>query len=179
MSLNDRDNRESFQLRDSKLAYSLSPPVFTSREFWNAERIGALVLYCSDGRWGEAFDEFCHIRLRIPRYDRFAVPGGPAWLIGSETSADFFQSSCEQLDFLVRVHELERIVLITHFGCAYYGEILGGKPEEYLPRQVQDLCRAANILRTWFPELDVETFVAMRRGILLSFHGVEESRCWP
>jgi hypothetical protein len=32
--------------------------VFTSAEPWHAERIGALALYCSDGRWGEAFDEF-------------------------------------------------------------------------------------------------------------------------
>ncbi|HEU4752026.1 MAG TPA: hypothetical protein VFU47_02880, partial [Armatimonadota bacterium] len=53
---------------------------FTSRETWNPERIGALAIYCSDGRWGEAFDEFCHRGLGLPRYDRFAVPGGPVWL---------------------------------------------------------------------------------------------------
>ena len=56
----------------------LPMPVYTAHETWNPERIGALALYCSDGRWGEAFDEFCHKRLLIPRYDRWAVPGGPA-----------------------------------------------------------------------------------------------------
>ena len=56
--------------------------VFTSMEPWRHERIGALALYCSDGRWGEAFDEFCHKHLLIPRYDRWAVPGGPAVVAG-------------------------------------------------------------------------------------------------
>jgi len=54
---------------------------FISTHLWNPERIGAIAIYCSDGRWGEAFDEFCHEGLHIPRYDRFAVPGGPLWLV--------------------------------------------------------------------------------------------------
>ena len=58
----------------------MEPALFTSRHSWSPERIHALAIYCSDGRWGEAFDEFCHESLRIPRYDRFAVPGGPVWL---------------------------------------------------------------------------------------------------
>src|SRR5216110_1494616 len=62
------------------LGPDLPMPVFTSTEAWHAQRIGALAMYCSDGRWGEAFDEFCHKHLRIPRYDRWAVPGGPAWI---------------------------------------------------------------------------------------------------
>ena len=64
----------------------MEPELFTSRHPWNPERIGALAIYCSDGRWGEAFDEFCHEGLRIPRYDRFAVPGGPLWLVMRDVS---------------------------------------------------------------------------------------------
>jgi hypothetical protein len=56
----------------------LPAPVFYCTESWHHERIGAAVLYCSDGRWGEAFDEFCHRFLQIPRYDRLAAAGGPA-----------------------------------------------------------------------------------------------------
>jgi len=59
---------------------------FISTHPWNPERIGAMAIYCSDGRWGEAFDEFCHEGLRIPRYDRFAVPGGPLWLVMRDVS---------------------------------------------------------------------------------------------
>src|SRR5260370_18588875 len=78
--------------------------VFTSMERWHPERIGALALYCSDGRWGEAFDEFCHKHLQIPRYDRWAVPGGPAWLAARE-GTELSRPAREQLDFLVRAHD--------------------------------------------------------------------------
>src|SRR5437762_4356401 len=99
-----------------ELGPDLPVAVFTSTQRWHSDRIGALALYCSDGRWGEAFDEFCHKHLQIPRYDRWAVPGGPAWLTAQDENQHLSQAAREQLDFLVRVHELEQIVLITHYG---------------------------------------------------------------
>src|SRR6266571_4324814 len=100
-----------------KLGPELPMPVFTSMEVWNPERIGALAIYCSDGRWGEAFDEFCHKRLQIPRYDRMAIAGGPAWLATqAEKSDELYEAMRQQLSFLVKVHELDRIVLIGHHG---------------------------------------------------------------
>src|SRR5437868_9592749 len=109
-------------------------PVFHSTEPWPPERSGALALYCSDGRWGEGFDEFCHRHLQIPRYDRWAVPGGPGWLAASEDSP-LIHAARQQLDFLVKAHELERIVLITHYGCAWYGHALNRPADECLPAQ--------------------------------------------
>jgi len=147
---------------------------FTSTWTWDAERIRAMALYCSDGRWGLAFDEFCHKHLRIPRYDRWAVPGGPAWLVPGDDDAGFLQAARLQLDFLVQAHGLERIVLVTHYGCAYYGERLKGAPDECLPAQITDLQRVANTLREWYPGMRVETFLAMRSGSRLSFHGVQD-----
>jgi hypothetical protein len=155
----------------------LGPPlpmaVYTCAETWNPERIGALALYCSDGRWGEAFDEFCHKRLLIPRYDRWAVPGGPAWLAPRAASDDLYQAGRVQLDFLVRVHELERIVLITHYGCAYYRELLGQPPEHCLGGQMEDLRTVKKTLRSWFPEMQVDGYLAMQQGRSLSFHEVD------
>ena len=153
-----------------ELGPDLPMAVFTSTEPWHQERIGALALYCSDGRWGEAFDEFCHKCLQIPRYDRWAVPGGPAWLAASEGSRVFAHAAREQLDFLVGVHELERIVLITHYGCAAYGERLRQSAAECLTTQIEDLQTAAEALRDWHPGMRVEGYVAMRRGRALSFH---------
>ena len=156
------------------LGPALPMAVFTSTERWNVERIGALALYCSDGRWGEVFDEFCHRRLLIPRYDRWAVPGGPAWLLPRKSGHDFSQTTREQLDFLVRVHELERIVLVTHYGCAYYAELCGKDADGCLPVQLDETRKAAELLRRSYPDIGVEAYLAMRRGNSLTFHALGE-----
>lgn len=147
---------------------------FVSSHEWNPERIGALCIYCSDGRWGNAFDEFCHEGLSIPRYDRFAVPGGPAWLtIRHVTLLTPYTAARDQLDFLVRAHKLERIVLVQHYGCAFYGELLKMDADACLPSQREDLRTAANTLRAWFAGIQVEGFIAMRSESRVYFEPVE------
>lgn len=156
--------------QDAPPSFYLKAPCFTSTEMWDPERIGAVVFYCSDGRWGEAFDEFCHRRLLIPRYDRWAVPGGSVCLLPGDSGGTYCEIVWDQLDFLVRVHELRRIVLITHYGCAYYAERLGKGPVECLRVQADDLRSAAVALRQRFPGIGVDTYLAVRRGVILSFH---------
>lgn len=155
------------------LGPDLPVTVFTSAERWQAERVGALALYCSDGRWGDAFDDFCHKHLLIPRYDRWAVPGGPAWLTPRESTGEFAHSAREQLDFLVRAHELNRIVLIAHYGCAAYTQRLQVTPQECLPLQIEDVATAADTLRLWYPDIRVEGYLAMRNEGWLSFHQLD------
>jgi hypothetical protein len=157
---------------------TLLPPAFVAAEPWNPKRIRALAMYCSDGRWGDAFDEFCHERLWIPRYDRFAVPGGPAWLTDRAWPSDPSRSgqptlspaAWEQLELLVRVHELQRIILIAHYGCAFYMERLGRDADRCLPVQIDDLKQAADSVAKEFRQISVESFVAMREGERLAFH---------
>jgi hypothetical protein len=166
-----QDSPGDISCASSDVPPKLPRPVFWSTEYYNPARIGALVLYCSDGRWGKGFDEFCYQHLQIPRYDRWVVAGGPAVLLQRDPSRqDFYQVVREQLDFLVRVHELKRIVLITHYGCAFYGELLKRGPDECLNAQFEDLARVAELLTQWFPGIKIERYLAMRRGSLLSFH---------
>jgi len=139
-------------------------------EQWHPERIGAMALYCSDGRWGEAIDEFCHRHLHIPRYDRWAVPGGPARVATSGDDEILLRAARIQLDFLVEVHELERVVLITHYACAWYGHRLQRPPDECLTAQAEDVRAAAATLRSWHPGLRVEAYLGMRRQERLTFH---------
>lgn len=159
-----------FNVEDNDTLLELEPdlpiPVFTSTEPWHPERIGALTLYCSDGRWGEAFDEFCHRCLQIPRYDRWAVPGGPAWLAAAEGDS----AAHGQLDFLVRIHEVRRIVLITHYGCAAYAQRFQRSAPACLPAQVEDVRTAAQALQKRYAGIRVEGYLAMRRQRALSFH---------
>lgn len=161
--------------RPEESGIHLRAACFNSTAPWNAERIGALVLYCSDGRWGAAFDEFCHHSLLIPRYDRWAMPGGPICLLPRASHDDFCKGVWQQLDFLVRAHALRRVVLIAHHGCAYYTELLEKDPADCLQAQVNDLQAAMEALRAWFPPgIGVQSYLAMRRGSSLSFHQVGE-----
>jgi hypothetical protein len=163
-----------------ELGPHLPMAAYHALERWHPERIGALALYCSDGRWGEAFDEFCHRHLQIPRYDRWAVPGGPAALAASGHDSALLRAARLQLDFLVQAHELERLVLITHYGCAWYGHRLQLSPDECLPAQAEDARRAATVLQEWYPGLRVEAYLAMRKYEWVSFHPLDlGSGVWP
>jgi hypothetical protein len=74
--------------------------LFVSSVPFEEARIRAAGLYCSDGRYDEQFDDFLHNALGLPRYDRLAVPGGPACLTGR---LDVFwegHSAQQQLAFL-------------------------------------------------------------------------------
>lgn len=151
----------------------LPSAVYRATERWHPGRINALAIYCSDGRWGAAFDEFCHHHLRIPRYDRWAVPGGPAWVAMPPEEPGLRQAILIQLEFLVQVHELERIVLISHYGCAWYGRLLQQTPDECLSAQAEDVAAAAAALRGWYPGLHVEAYLALRRQDWVSFHPLD------
>jgi hypothetical protein len=155
------------------LGPSLPIAAYHAKERWDPERIGALSLYCSDGRWGEAFDEFCHRHLNIPRYDRLAVPGGPAWIAACAENPAQVHATRVQVDFLMKVHELESVVLITHYGCAWYGHRLQRSPDECLPAQAEDVKTAAGVLQGWYPDLRVEAYLAMRKHDWLSFHQLD------
>ncbi len=106
-------------------------------------RIHAAALYCSDGRIGEQFDDFIQNGLQLPRYDRIALPGGPACLAGHPQAHLEEQGVVDELRFLVEVHKLKRIVLIQHQSCAFYASRLELKEPRLELLQRADLVRAA------------------------------------
>ena len=69
------------QDRDVKVA-RMTATVYKSSAPFDESRIRAAAVYCSDGRFGEQFDDFLHNGLKLPRCDRLAVPGGAASLAG-------------------------------------------------------------------------------------------------
>ncbi len=128
------------------------------------ERIRAAAIYCSDGRYGDAFDEFLHERLKLPRYDRVAVPGGAACLAGHFMSYRDEDAVLEQLRFLIVTHALERVVLIAHRGCGYYLKRLHVKEEALAATQVADLAKAAARIAELGSHVGVEAYMASVEG---------------
>lgn len=114
---------------------------------YEAARVHAAAIYCSDGRVGEHFDDFLQRGLGLPRYDRVALPGGPACLAGHPQAHLEEQGVVDELKFLIEAHKLRRIVLIAHQACAFYGTRLelAGRRLELVQRA--DLVRAAAVVR--------------------------------
>jgi hypothetical protein len=149
---------------------------FVSSVSFDPDRIHAAGIYCSDGRFGEQMDEFLHEGLGLPRYDRLALPGGPACFSGAHDVRWVGASAEQQLDFLCRVHGLERLVLIAHQSCAFYLEWLKVPPDELEARQLDDIIRAAARLRQARPDLTVDTYFARRRLTEVVFERVVAER---
>ncbi len=119
---------------------------YESAERFEEARINAAAVYCSDGRFGEPVDEFLHQGLGLPRYDRVAVPGGPACLAGRLLGFWEARGVEDQLRFLVLTHALTRVVLIMHDLCGFYVRRLGIPPAEVTEAQNADLVRAARVV---------------------------------
>lgn len=150
--------------------------VYESRIVYNPRRIHGAAIYCSDGRVGEHFDDFLLHGLRLPRYDRVALPGGPACLAGHSQAAMEREGVADEMRFLVETHKLDRVILIAHAGCAFYTERLGiVDPDELERRQRADLATAAAAVRevTGSRSLQVEAYFCRPDGDRVCFEAVE------
>lgn len=138
--------------------------VFGSSERFDENRIRAAAVYCSDGRYGDHFDDFLHNALKLPRYDRLALPGGAACLAGHFLSYKEEEALIEQLRFLVKVHGIERVVLIAHQDCAYYTEQLHVSPLQLEAQQRDDIEAAVRRIRSLAYNLTVDAFFARKHS---------------
>lgn len=150
------------------------PPdyAYESRIPYVPKRIHGAAIYCSDGRVGEHFDDFLQNGLSLPRYDRVALPGGPACLAGHTEAHVEEQGVLDELRFLVEAHELERVVLIQHAGCAFYTSRLG-LPGAYLePQQRIDLVKAAGFIQRLLAIRRIDAYFARPTGDRVVFEPV-------
>jgi len=125
---------------------------------FNEERIHAVAVYCSDGRFGEQFDDLLQNALALPRYDRLAVPGGAACLASHFDTYREEQGVLEQLRFLVQAHDLEEVVLIAHQNCGFYTHRLRVSPLQLESKQRDDMRKAIQRVYTISKYLSVRAF---------------------
>lgn len=146
---------------------------YESTLHYDAARVHAAAIYCSDGRVGEHFDDFLQRGLGLPRYDRVALPGGPACLAGHPQAHCEEQGVVDELKFLVEAHQLRRVVLIAHQACAFYVArlTLEGRRVELVQRA--DLVRAAAMVRRVTRIEHVEGYFARLTDGCVRFEPVE------
>jgi hypothetical protein len=148
-------------------------PAYESRLPYERTRIRAAAIYCSDGRIGEHFDDFLQNGLGLPRYDRVALPGGPACLAGHPQAHLEEQGVVDELKFLVEFHGLKRVVLIAHEACAFYSARLELKERRLELVQRADLVRAAAYIHRVTPIEKVEAYFARLAEDKVRFEAVE------
>ncbi len=146
---------------------------YISRLPYSPDRIHAAAIYCSDGRVGEHFDDFVLNGLLLPRYDRVALPGGPACLAGYAQARLEEEGVIDELNFLVDAHGLERIVLIQHEGCAFYDRRLKVREQSVEQLQKADLVRAAYAIRHCTTLKQIEGYYLRRKDEGVAFEPVE------
>lgn len=131
---------------------------FESSYPFDEQRIHAAAVYCSDGRFGAQFDDLLHNALKLPRYDRLAIPGGAACLASHFATYREEQGVLEQLRFLVEVHGLEQVVLIAHENCAFYTQRLRVSPLQLETKQQEDMQKALQRVRSISKFLEVSAY---------------------
>jgi hypothetical protein len=139
------------------------------------ERIGAAAVYCSDGRYGEAMDEFLHDCLGLPHYDRLAIPGGAACLAGHMLAMRERSALDRQLNFLVESHGISRVVLIAHQDCVFYKHNVHPSELRRWPLekiQFADLATVAALLRDKHRQLQIDAYFARRVEAQVRFEPV-------
>ncbi|MBX3111767.1 MAG: hypothetical protein KF857_07130 [Fimbriimonadaceae bacterium] len=147
--------------------------MYESKIPYQPERIHAAAMYCSDGRVGAQFDDFLDNGLLLPRYDRLTLPGGPSCLAGYPELTVAEKGIVEELQFLVDVHELKRVVLIAHQGCAFYSSRLGlAEPRMELVQRA-DLVRAAAYIYRVSRIPTIDAYFARNTDGTISFEPVE------
>jgi hypothetical protein len=152
---------------------AFSSPSYVSSLPYESSRIHAAAIYCSDGRLGEHFDDLLQQGLGLPRYDRVTLPGGPACLAGHPQATLEEKGVIDELQFLVEVHRLKRVVLIAHQGCAFYSTRIGLKEPRLELVQRADLVRAAAYVHQVTSLDNIEAYFARHVEGKVQFERVE------
>jgi len=133
---------------------------FSSRIPFDGQGCGAAVIFCSDGRFADQVNDFMQNGLGLYGYDRLAIAGGPACFAGHFDAYREEEAAVSHLKFLVRLHKLTRLILISHEQCGFYSDFLRVHEIDLLGRMKRDLASAVRRVRAAAPQLQVEAYLA-------------------
>jgi hypothetical protein len=125
----------------------------------------AAVLCCFDQRIRLAVGKFLNKR-EIKRPDMIVIAGGARTLASprNDFERDFI---LEQFRLSIQLHKTTKAYLMSHSDCATYGGLaaFGNDREVEAKHHQEELKRAAELLRSAFPDLSLECFFVTFEGI--------------
>ena len=123
-----------------------------------------LVIQCNEKKFEKAFEEFRKF-LKV-RGEPYSVPGGPmALALPVDTPAALEPAKRAAIQIL-KAHSPRRVILLGHSECLLYNTVAAwqDKLAEVKERQETDLKRAREVVRSWFPNTEVQVFYADKVG---------------
>ena len=145
---------------------------FSSRLPFDGTGCGAGAIFCSDGRFTDQVNDFLQNGLNLRGYDRLAIAGGPACFAGHFAAYREEEGAVSHLRFLARLHQLNRMILISHEDCGFYRDFLRVREMDLLDRMRVDLANATRRVRDATQQLEVEAYLARLRGTEVWFERV-------
>jgi len=126
---------------------------------------GAAVLCCFDHRINLAVRKFLQ-RNAITQSDMIVVAGGAKTLASprNDFERDFV---LEQIRLSIDLHACRRVILMSHSDCATYGGLSRFKGDRHAEaaHHKLELQRAAEVVQSEFPHVNVETYFVNFEGI--------------
>ena len=125
----------------------------------------AAVLCCFDHRISTAVRKFLK-KQGIERADMIIVAGGAKTLASPRN--DFEQDFIlEQVRMSIRLHQTNRVMVMSHSDCATYGGLahFKGDREAEAEHHRSELLRAGELLTSNFPNISVEPYFVKFDGI--------------
>lgn len=133
---------------------------YVSKAKFEPSHPSALAVYCSDGRFTESVEELLHA-LGHDRLDTLTMPGGPALLELNTAQFAALEAVRSATAFLVRGHELKKVVLLAHEGCGFYRSRMAHvEPEAITLRQHEDLRSVAAWLKRTHADVSIDLYYA-------------------
>ncbi|MEP9410639.1 MAG: hypothetical protein HRF42_04430 [Candidatus Brocadia sp.] len=116
-----------------------------------------VVITCIDYRFAIANQEFINETLRLKdNYDHISIPGSIYNLVNPETRTLLFS----KFALSVRLHLINRVVIISHRDCgAYGGSVAFGSEIAEYETHIADLRMARALLLEKYPTLQVDLFL--------------------
>jgi carbonic anhydrase len=131
----------------------------------NAYVADAAVLCCFDQRISRAVRKFLK-KQGIERADMIVVAGGAKTLASPRN--DFEQDFIlEQVRMSIRLHQTQRVLVMSHSDCATYGGLAHFKGDKQAEAEHHsgELLRAGELLTANFPDISVEPYFVKFDGI--------------
>jgi len=125
----------------------------------------AAVLCCFDHRISQAVRKFLK-KQGIERADMVIVAGGAKTLASPRN--DFEQDFIlEQVRMSIRLHQTQRVLVMSHSDCATYGGLANfkGDREAEAVHHREELLRAGELLTKNFPGISVEPYFVKFDGV--------------